>query len=241
MSDVGSLSLGAHVRAGAVAMLVQSEAALYLGTCFPFRFAHRFLTARHCTDGLGPADLAIRTQYGQDLRVVDVHRHPDFDIAMLEGDPAQGGVPYPFAGLPVFAGTYGVAEDVVTFGFPVGGTLVEEEKPTPRFFRGYTQRLADFASGGSKPYRAYELSFPAPAGLSGGPVFPPASPDRAFAVVTGLLESYTIRDEETVVRDDNHTHTTEARRVISYGMALSLYQVDDWLKQVAPLSGSALW
>ena len=138
MSDVGSLSLGAHVRAGAVAMLVQSEAALYLGTCFPFRFAHRFITARHCTDGLGPADLAIRTQYGQDLRVVDVHRHPDFDLAMLEGDPAQGGVPYPFAGLPVFAGTYGVAEEVVTFGFPVGGTLAIPRRSSATHSIGFT-------------------------------------------------------------------------------------------------------
>jgi hypothetical protein len=187
------------------------------------------------------ADLVVRSRYGRDFRVLNIHRHPTADIAMLEGDETEGGVPYPTIGLHRFTGTYGVGDEIVTFGFPVGGTLVEPDEPTPRMFRGFTQRIGDFASGGSEPYRAYELSFPAPAGLSGGPIFPLSAPDRVFAMVTGLLESYTIADEQVIEQTQDHTHRMEARRIISYGMALGLWQFEQWLNEVAPLSGDARW
>jgi hypothetical protein len=213
----------------------------YMGTCFPFRWRHRFLTARHCVADHDAADVIVRSQYGRDFRVVNIHRHPTVDIALLEGDPIEGGVPYPAIGLHRFEGTYGVGDEIVTFGFPVGGTLVEPDEPTPRMFRGFTQRIGDFASGGSAPYRAYELSFPAPAGLSGGPVFALSAPDRVFAMVTGLMESYTIADEQVIEQTDDHSHLLEARRIISYGMALSLWQEEQWLREVAPLAGDARW
>ena len=60
-------------------------------------------------------------------------------------------------------------------------------------------------------------------------------------MVTGLLESYSIRDEQITEQSAEHKHTVESRRIISYGMALSLWHVEPWLKEVAPLSGDQRW
>jgi len=113
------------------------------------------------------------------------------------------------------------------------------DKPTPRVFRGYVQRVGDFSSD-ARLLRAVELSIAAPIGLSGGPVFVPSS-DRVFAVVTGNFESYTTLDEEVEQIAPEQTRTTTARRIVSYGMALSLWHVEEWLREVAPLAGNARW
>lgn len=72
-------------------------------------------------------------------------------------------------------------------------------------------------------------------------MFPLSSPDRVFAMVTGLMENYTIADEQIIEQTVDHTHRLEARRIVSYGMALSLWQHELWLKEVAPLSGDMRW
>jgi trypsin-like peptidase len=233
-------NLATHVHVGSVGMILRAEEGKrqYLGTCFPFRWRHRFLTARHCVDDQQPGDLIVRSQYGRDFRVVAIHRHPDFDIALLEGDPQEGGVPYPFTGLHRFGAT-SIGLEIVSFGFPVGGTLVEPQEPTPRMFRGYTQRIGEFASADTKPYPAYELSFTAPLGLSGGPVFDISAPDEVFAMVTGVLEAFSILGELTVEKAEGESFARPSHRLIGYGMALSLWHVEQWLKDVAPLAGDS--
>jgi hypothetical protein len=231
------------VQIGAVAMLERAgeQNDPYLGTCFPFRWRHIFLTARHCVDSLEPAQIEVISQGDKRFQAIHIHRHESVDIAAVECKESDRGVPYAFTGLHVFEGSYGLGDAVAAFGFPIGGTLEEPpNRPTPRAFRGYVQRLTRFRTGGSEPYVAYEMSFPAPEGLSGGPVFVPGS-DRVFAMVTGNLMSYTTRMEEIEHRADGTTRSIEGRQVVSYGMALSLWHVEDWLKEVAPLSGHAIW
>ena len=83
------------------------------------------------------------------------------------------------------------------------------------------------------------LSFSAPAGLNGGPLFVPGS-DRVFGMVVGNLERCTTLVEESKVVTDGHTHSVEGRQIMSYAMALSLWHVEEWLKVVTPLSGHAV-
>jgi hypothetical protein len=171
-----------------------------------------------------------------------VHRHPDFDIAVLVGDDSEPGLPVIFGGLHTFLAAYGVGEEVAAFGFPEGAATLQEnpEWPVARLFRGHVQRIARYASGGSKPYPACEMSFPSPVGLSGGPAFVPGT-DEVFALMTGNDETYSVRDEVTVERGGGETHTTESRRIVSYGMGIALWFVNDWLKDIAPPAGSRLW
>ena len=71
-------------------------------------------------------------------------------------------------------------------------------KETLRFFRGHVQR--PFVFGAShQTYSAFELSFPCPSGLSGGPLFLARESEAVIGVVTAKLESYTIRDAEEIV------------------------------------------
>lgn len=222
-------------------MVLRAEDRRYLGTCFPFRWRNKFLTAAHCLGTFTPSELIVHSQGGPDFQVTEIHRHLEADIAALITDEKARGIPYPFTGLHVFEGTYGVGSDIAAFGFPVGGSKEEPpDQPTPRVFRGFVQRLADFKGAGKVRYRHYELSFPAPLGLSGGPVFVPGS-DRVFAMVVGNIESYTTLVEESKVVAEGHTHSVEGRQIISYGMALSLWHVEEWLKVVTPLSGHAVW
>jgi S1-C subfamily serine protease len=232
------------VQIMAVAMLIRTEAGpdRYLGTCFAFRQRHVFLTARHNVGSLTAEQLTVLSQGGRGFHVREVRRHPKIDLAALIGDPAEGGLPVMFSGLHVFDAAYGLGEDAAAFGFPVGAATLQEESsvPTPRLFRGHVQRLARYASGGSEPYIACEMSFPSTGGLSGGPVFVPGT-DEVFALITGNDEAYTIRDQETVERAGGATHTVENRRIVSYGMALALWFDPEWLKDVVPPSGSRLW
>lgn len=223
-----------NLRIGSVAMIVRDQAAAYLGTCFPFRWANVFLTARHCVEGIDPTELVIDTQYRRQLRVVAIHHHADADVSMLITDRESGGVPYPFFDAKP-TGTYHVGEEFAAFGFPEGGTFDEpSNRPTPRVFRGYVQRSATFSSGGSNPYTAFELSVAAPSGLSGGPVFEPTEGNGVFGVVTGNIDTYTTETETSEVDVSGKVHTTSVRRIISYGMALSIPFVSEWLREVSP-------
>jgi hypothetical protein len=158
---------------------------------------------------------------------------------MLIVDRNDGGVPYPFSDAAPAGGTHYVGDEFVAFGFAEGGTLDEPAgAPTPRVFRGYVQRVTAFRSGGSNPYAAFELSIPAPSGLSGGPVFMPSDRNGVFGVVTGNLESYTTTVEHVEEIGPGRSKTTSVRQIISYGMALSLPAQYEWLRRVSP---GAVW
>ena len=69
------------------------------------------------------------------------------------------------------------------FGYPVEGSA--NSLPVPRLVKGHFQRYFGYAAPGStESYFAGEMSIPAPAGLSGGPLSYEACPQELIAVVT---------------------------------------------------------
>jgi hypothetical protein len=83
-------------------------------------------------------------------------------------------------------------------------------------------------------YTALELDFACPAGLSGGPVFRPGAPQMVIGLATENFESTTYLDavEETTHRGE--TRRTQYQRVLSYGVAVALESVEDWLDEHLP-------
>ncbi len=212
--------------------------AKFLGTCFGFRRAHYLLTAAHCIEGhpreaLSVSVLSDRVQRG--IGVQHIEMHPNADLALLElagtfskfdffSDVGPG---YPWGGVLT---SFGYPEDVGDAG----------PEPTPRFFRGHIQRLFSHKSHLGYWYPAIELSFGAPAGLSGGPVALDGDPGHVIGVVAENVQSSTwletIQDEH-----DGQSHfRSEVRSVINYGVAVSLGPLKIWLDDVAPLEQGAI-
>jgi len=80
-------------------------------------------------------------------------------------------------------------------------------------------------------YAAMELNIACPRGLSGGPLFRVSEAERVMGLVTENLESTTALDEVEVVSSQGMVERTEARKVITYGVALRLGAVADWLDE----------
>jgi hypothetical protein len=223
---------------------------LFLGSCFAFRSARTFLTAAHCVTGVEARQLAV-VNVGEDRRVIwrgvsDVEEHPTADIAALrtlpmsdaarevigEREAATEDRTEPFWG---HVSNYGIGEDFHAFGFPENIFGDEQRTPTPRLFKGNFQRFMEYESRHLRyRYFAGEMSIAAPAGLSGGPLFRPGAPPMVTALVTENLESTTFLDQVEQVISGDATQVTKYQRVISYGVALMLDRVSDWLDDQAP-------
>jgi hypothetical protein len=221
---------------GAIACLGQLPAEgkfSFLGTCFSFRRPDRFLTAQHCVKGV--ADLVIISG-NQGFQVAHVITHDKADAAILQVDAGgkQLGEPFAKLGDPVRLGEDFHASGFVSDLMPPSGTPGQRT----RAFRPYVQRTLLYDEQSPYRYLAAELSMACPAGLSGGPLFPYADP--AFGVVTGLIttnvdvamahEAF----EEIEERTGNETKIVHYRRVITYGIALLLYGIREWLDEQIP-------
>ena len=196
----------------------------FLGTCFAFGSPRFFVTAAHCVDGVSADELSV-CQTGRSgaslVRVNEVQRHPTADLAILS-------LAGPFGGLTPFAdsvGIPGLGLDFWAYGFPEDVFGPAARQPVPRVFRGHFQRGLRFQSKlkAGYSYDAVELSIPAPAGLSGGPLFYSHEPNVVLAVVAEDLESMNLLHsvEETTNRKGvivrEHFH-----KVIQYGIAVDL-------------------
>lgn len=84
-------------------------------------------------------------------------------------------------------------------------------------------------------YVAGELSIPCPPGLSGGPLSRPAAP-----VITGMatenMDAYSIWDSEEITDRAGVTTRISYKKIITYGVSVTLYHIADWLKQLIPES-----
>ena len=72
-----------------------------------------------------------------------------------------------------------------------------------------------------------------------------ADPGRAEAILVRspqlAIKSYTTPISEEVRVSATQTHLVESRRIAAYGVALALWPIEEWLKEVAPLSGDPVW
>jgi hypothetical protein len=218
----------------AVALVGTHSEGVIRATGSAFRFGHDrvLLTARHC---VGPLELAVRFQRVGVSVVERVIEHPDADIAalVLRGAPDATRTRQAFGEISRvgFGG-----DEFMSYGFPTEGPSYDAaaETPIPRVFVGHYQRFLEYASSGSLPYRAGELSITAPAGLSGAPLFRRHNPAGVTALVTANVETYAVVDSLDEVEADGRRSRVESRRVLSYGIALLLVGVREWIHDGIP-------
>ncbi len=190
------------------------------GSCFSVVDPCVFVTAAHNISQL-PIEHIWLNHFGGPppqciTRAREVHVVGEGDIAVITTDAPEARWAYPFQAVQ-YAVDFG--EEVYAIGFP-GGTMttITPNRETLRYFRGIVQRPFLYEVLGER-YSAYELSFPCPMGLSGGPVLLARDPRIVLGVVTRNWKTYTEEEEE----ED---------RIITYGVASNIIYAADVLKKV---------
>lgn len=211
-----------------------------LGSCFAFRDSRYFLTASHCLRGVPDAEVAVYTGFTGMLigslikRARAVVCHPSADVALLEVRADHQLVPFWHV-----AENLTLGEEFMAYGFPEDTFGEHERAIAYRFFRGHFQRFMPYRSPVTGfSYEAIELNVATPGGLSGAPLFRPNDHSAVAGIVTENLQSRTGLDSWTQVVEPGHTRVIESYQLISYGVALRLAQVTDWLDQHTPIPKS---
>jgi hypothetical protein len=215
------------------------------GSCFLFRSDLVALTAAHCVpeDVNRPAIILPRSR--RTLQIERVERHPRADIAALfaEGFDPKLLLPQPSQAPVDGVGNIDLGEDFIAYGYPVEGPSLSRElaeHPIPRLFKGYYQRFMPYVAPRGYRYMAGEMSIPAPGGLSGSPLFREGS-WLPTGLVTGSAESYAIVDSIEDVDEAGKVFRQESRKVITYGIALMLFDVVEWLNTIFPERAGGGW
>jgi hypothetical protein len=230
-------------RAAGVLAREQGDEPEWLGTAFAFRDASHYLTASHCVPDVLPSGLTVSLASGVAGmgfvgRVRSVVRHPSADVAVLtiEGDPPgsieDAAEPFQAVG---FVGRE-MAEEFLAFGYPMSrepAPTFPGIGPTPRVFVGHYQRTFPYRER-LYEFEAGELSIAAPEGLSGAPLFNRERPSEVQAVVVGNHEERTERTYEERFDDAGEKHTHATYGIVSYGVALLLDPLSDWLDEHLP-------
>jgi len=109
----------------------------------------------------------------------------------------------------------------IGFGYPIEGS--ESAEPVGRLFKGHFQRHFGYEPpDGTGSYFAGELSIPAPAGFSGGPLAYVCPATAARGVVAANHDVWVTLDRFEAVERDGIVHRDEIRRVGSDGIAARL-------------------
>lgn len=183
------------------------------------------LTAAHCVPDVVGATFAFRSPMERFARVADqVIRHPTIDLAAIvtskDAKAPPNGV-YNEIGHSLVDGG-----DFIAFGYPA-----EENTHVPRLFKGHYQRHFEYRSPAGQRYFAAELSVPAPAGLSGGPVSNARRPQVLDAIVTTNHDSSLVIDSYEEEERDGTKSRGKITRVVPYGIAAMLVasEVQTWV------------
>jgi hypothetical protein len=232
------------IRAAGVFAREQGDEFEFLGTAFAFRDGSHYLTASHCVpDGL-PSGLTVSLPSGVAGMGFVGHvrsfvRHPTADLAILtvEGEPSGSieGAAEPF-GRVGFVGQE-MAEEFLAFGYPMSrepAPTFPGIGPTVRVFVGHYQRTFSHRER-LYEFEAGELGIPAPEGLSGAPVFNRERPSEVQAVVVGNKEERSDFVRKETISDDGRKQTLETYSRVSYGIAVLLDPLRDWLDEHVPI------
>ena len=202
---------------------VEEGSRTYLGSCFSLFEPTVFLTAAHCLKGISLEHLWVNHYGGPPpnlfTRVRRIEWAEESDIAILETDAPEAKWALPFKKLKYAAD---LGEEVCSFGYPQDLMSQVPAKETLRMFCGTIQRPFLFERPGRR-YSAYELNFPCPPGLSGGPLFLSEDPTTVIGVVTENFETYTVQHEVIEEKHPGETIRHEARSVITYGVAANIF------------------
>lgn len=206
---------------------------VFLGSCFAYSSPQVFLTAAHCIRDSASSALCVScaTEDTPDkyLLIRQVITHPTADLAVLIADPpAPDFTPYREV-LEVEPGdevhAYGFHEDTTDHGI----------EPLQRHFHGVAQHLLTWDIQKPYSYDAIELSFGAPPGLSGGPLYKSFLLERSgthyflVGMVTGNREASIHLKTTTEVQEGSQHYIERIHSVTNYGIALNLAAYTKWL------------
>lgn len=212
--------------------MVHDGAAQYNGTGAMFGKQNVVLTAGHCVPPIPGAHFLFKSTFADSpaWEAVRVERHPKSDVAVMIGPADVRPNPAPiFAGFdphPVLID----GGDFIAFGYPAEGNA-----SVGRLFKGHFQRYLGYESpDGRGKYFAGELSVPAPAGLSGGPVSMAHTPHVICGVVTANHDSYLLIDSFEETQIDGTVNRGSIKRVVSYGIAAMLVdpEMQSWINEL---------
>jgi hypothetical protein len=210
---------------------------VFLGSCFAYSSPHIFLTAAHCIRDRTSSALRVGG-LTEDKLIQQVITHPTADLAVLTTDPSDSDfMPYRQV-IEVEPGdevhAYGFHEDTTDHGI----------EPLDRHFHGVVQRL--FIWDIQKPYSydAIELSFGAPPGLSGGPLYKTFLNQKTGTTHCVLLGMVTGNREASIplatiaeVQNGNEHYVERIHSVTNYGIALNLISYTKWLTKICKSVG----
>jgi S1-C subfamily serine protease len=206
---------------------------VFLGSCFAYSSPHVFLRAAHCIRDSASSALCVScaTEDTPDkyLLIRQVITHPTADLAVLIADPSDSDfTPYREV-LEIEPGdevhAYGFHEDTTNHGI----------EPLDRYFHGVAQRLFTWDIQKPYSYDAIELSFGAPPGLSGGPLYKSFLLERSgthyflVGMVTGNREVSIHLETTTEVQEGSQHYIERIHSVTNYGIALNLAAYTKWL------------
>lgn len=205
---------------------------VYLGSCFSVLEPTVFVTAAHCVEGIPVEELWVNHHGGPPPNLFNQIRSIEWvceaDIAVFGTEAPGAKWAAPFARLKYVAD---LGEEICAFGYPQDLMSEAPAKETPRFFRGNVQRPFLFQRGDHR-YSAFELSFPCPPGLSGGPVFLASDPKTVIGVVTENFETYSVKHEEVEEHRPGEVTRVQARQVITYSVAANIISACNAIEKV---------
>jgi hypothetical protein len=222
-----------QLASGQVYFMPKDQPIQYSGTGAIYVRGNVVVTAAHCVPDDADAKYAFKAPGVKDAWVAHtVVRHPEADLAVMVGHPD---IPMPSTG--VYRGvdeTLAEAGDFCAFGYPA-----EQDTAVGRVFKGHFQRYFGYVDPAGKSYFAGEMSVPAPAGLSGGPVSRPATPDLLSGIVTANHDSYLIVDSFEETEINGMVSKGQIKRVVSYGIAAMLVNpaMRQWLEEIVDGAG----
>lgn len=204
------------------------------GSCACYRRRDVLVTAAHCVPEAASELYVVLPGEPKPRPVLRVERHETSDVAVVIAQPREDEP----LGTQVYEGiddTLTEGGDFMAYGYPVEAAA----SPVGRLFKGHFQRYMSYEDAAGHGYFAGELSIPAPAGLSGGPVVRTTSPSLLTAVVTQNVESYVVLDSLEEVERDGKTLRVESRRVVNYGIAAMLTSDGPWLDGIVSETAGA--
>ena len=201
----------------------------FAGTAFCFRAPEYLITAAHCVAEMTPDRVGYANPEGRIIQALSVEKHPSADVAVLRVS-TDGAFLSPFWD---FVGNYGLGEEFWTYGFPYEDLKSGLKQLLPRLFHGYFQRIFDYSHGPWR-YAAAEINTPAPLGLSGAPLFRPGAPQMLTGVVTANFSSELVEDYYEEVHDRSGKTVHRTARITTYGVAVLLSPIRDWLNAHLP-------
>lgn len=219
---------------GRIFLLRENEPPAYTGTGAVYLKSNVVVTAAHCVPDVSDATFLFQSPFGNvdPWTAQRVERHPDIDVAVLVGTSGAD------EQLPSYSTIdskiYVDGTDFVAYGYPAEG-----DTSVGRHFKGHIQRQFRFdPPGGGPGYLAMELSIPAPAGLSGGPVSIAHTPDAIYAVVTTNHDSSLVIDSYEEEQRNGVINRGKITRVVSYGIAAVLTGATElWINDIAASAG----